>query len=334
MTRMLAAASMTSSVMVLSWLILRTERSGGTVALARLFTASEKSDKLTEQGVVFVLAAAILWTLEMLRGTTASDTRMVVPQTHPTSGYSAERVTLRSTYDVSVAGSLWRGTVMIPEIRVTAVQQGTVPPYAYTQDATALAGRELVCAGALRYDVHEIDRILRACAADLAHRSSLDATPIYVEGLGTFASGTVEPDWVEALQLGARMRERRGNWVQIVPVDPAPTVDSPDMAKSLGEGRDPVWQWLVRPWDLPVPSESHLVTTLGVLTKSSPPVSVFRWEVDQWEALDRPADQVVRDTVRVTPIGLLAAVVADYSLALSLGIGEGLQRVGSAWIRT
>ena len=47
---------------------------------------------------------------------------------------------------------------MIPEIRVTAVQQGTVPPYAYTQGATALAGRELVCAGALRYDVHEIDR--------------------------------------------------------------------------------------------------------------------------------------------------------------------------------
>lgn len=222
---------------------------------------------------------------------------------------------------------------MGPEIRVTAVQQGKVPPYAYTQGATALAGYELVCAGALRYDVHQIHRILRACAEELAHRSSYDASPIYIEGLGTFSIRTVEPDWVEALQLGAGTRQR-GNWLQVVPVDPAPTVDTPDMTKSLGDGRDPVWQWLVRPWDLPVPSESHLVTTLGVLTKSSQPISVFRWEVDQWEALDRPADQVERDTARVAPIGLLAAVVADCSLALSLGIGEGLQRVGSGWMRT
>jgi hypothetical protein len=222
---------------------------------------------------------------------------------------------------------------MGPEIRVIAVQQGTVPPYAYTQGAAALAGRELVCAGAVRYDVHQVDRILRACAADLAHRSSRDASPVYVEGLGTFAIGTVEPDWVEALQLGARTLQRRGNWVQVVPLDPSPTVDTPDMTKSLGGGRDPVWQWLVRLWDLPVPSESHLVTTLGVLTKSSPPVSVFRWEVDQWEVLDRPADQVERAAARVAPIGLLAAVVADWSLALSLGVGEGLQRVGSSWMR-
>jgi hypothetical protein len=220
------------------------------------------------------------------------------------------------------------------EIHVTAVQQSTIPPYAYTQGAAAQSGHELVCAGALRYDVRQVDRVLRACAADLAHLPSHDPPPVCVEGLGTFALGAVEQDWVEALQLGARRQQASGNWVQVIPIDPPSTVDIPDMAKSLGEGPDPVWQWLVRPWNLAVPLESHLVTTLGVLTKSSPPVSVFRWEVDQWEALDSPADQVDRAAVRVTPIGLLSAVVTDWSLALSLGVGEGLQRVGSEWMRT
>lgn len=36
------------------------------------------------------MAATILWTLDMLPGTTASDTRMVVPQTHTSSLKFAE----------------------------------------------------------------------------------------------------------------------------------------------------------------------------------------------------------------------------------------------------
>ena len=223
---------------------------------------------------------------------------------------------------------------MSPEIRVVAVQQGTVPPYAYTDGVTALAGCELVCAGALRYDVHQVDQILRACAEDLARRSSQDGTMVKVEGLGTFALGTVEPDWAEALLVGEPMRRRQASWVQLIPVDPVPTLDTPDMATSLGVGHDPVWQWLVRPWDLPIPEKSCLVTTLEVLTGFSTPASIYRWEVDQWEALDKPAVEVDQATARVAPFGLLTALVADWSLALSLGVGEGFERVGSEWVRT
>lgn len=222
---------------------------------------------------------------------------------------------------------------MNPEIRVVFVQQGTVPSYGYTEGVTALAGCELVCAGALRYDVYQVERILRACAEDLMRRASHESAMVEVAGLGTFAMGGVERDWVEALLLGNRTRRRQAHWVQIIPVEPAPTLDTPDMARRLAEGHNPAWQWLVRPWDLPIPEESWVVTTLEVLTGSSPPVTIYRWEADQWEALDKRAAEVDRDVVRVAPFGLLTAVVADWSLALSLGVGEGFQRVGSEWVR-
>ncbi|WP_139346625.1 hypothetical protein [Sinomonas mesophila] len=223
---------------------------------------------------------------------------------------------------------------MSPEIRVIFVQQGTTPSYGYTEGVTALAGCELVCAGALRYNVYEVDRILRACAENLARRSSHEAAMVEVAGLGTFTTGGVESDWVEALLLGTPMRRLQAHWVQVIPVEPTPTVDTPDMARSLSEGHDPVWQWLVRPWDLPIPEKSCLVTTLAVLTRFSPPVSIYRWDVDQWEALDKPAVELDRATARVAPFGVLTALVADWSLALSLEVGEGFERIGSEWMRT
>ncbi|GAB4100068.1 hypothetical protein [Sinomonas halotolerans] len=223
---------------------------------------------------------------------------------------------------------------MSPEIRVIFVQQGTVPSYGYTEGVRGRAGCELVCAGALRYDVYQVERILRACAEDLTRRPSHEAAMVEVAGLGTFAMGGVEPDWVEALLLGIPARRQQARWVQVIPVEPAPTLDTPDMARSLAEGHDPAWQWLVRPWDLPIPEESCVVTTLEVLTGSSPPVTIYRWEAGQWEALDKPAAELDRATARVAPFGLLTALVADWSLALSLGVGEGFQRLGSEWIRS
>lgn len=54
-------------------------------------------------------------------------------------------------------------------------------------------------------------------------------------------------------------------------------------------------------------------------------MTIFRWEVDQREALDVPASDVNRADARVVPLGLLTAIVDDWSPFLGLRVGEGLQ---------
>jgi hypothetical protein len=118
--------------------------------------------------------------------------------------------------------------------------------------------------------------------------------------------------------------ERAGRWKQVIPLRPGPTIDVPDLSAPRSLDRDPAWRWLDHEWDVGAPSGSHLVTTLGVLSGRTP-VTIFRWEIDQWEALDMPAADVSRADARVAPLGLLTEIVDDWSRCLRLEVGEGLQ---------
>jgi hypothetical protein len=153
---------------------------------------------------------------------------------------------------------------------------------------------------------------------------------VTLPGLGEFALGPVHGEWLADLVPSGYRNEATGTWRPVIPIAPPPTVDIPDLAVAPSDGRDPAWRWLVREWDFDIPSDSHLVTTLGVLTGSTP-VTIFRWEIDQWEALDKPAVEVDHSDARVAPIGVLSAIVDDWSLFLRLPVGAGPQYNAGQW---
>lgn len=217
-------------------------------------------------------------------------------------------------------------------VRVNAVQQGVVPPYAYSVGLASRSGYDLICAGALRYRVDQIGAIIQACASQLARtRGAATSEILTVIGLGEFSLGSVHGDWLSGLIPAEYQNRSAGTWYQLIPTFPARTVDVPDLAISPSEGRDPVWQWLTRAWDLDIPKGGHLVTTLDVLSGTAP-ITVFRWEADQWEALERPAVEVDHADARVAPISVLSAVVADWTPFLRLPVGQGLRRISGNWI--
>lgn len=214
------------------------------------------------------------------------------------------------------------------DVRVNAVQQSTIPPYAYTVGLRSDAGHELVCAGALRHTVQEVATVLRASAAAMVRAGRQVPEVVSVAGVGDFVLGDVHHQWLAGL-IPAELRG--GGWRQVVPLRPGPTVDIPDLSAPRSSGRDPAWRWLDHQWDVEAPTGSHLVTTLDVLSGRSP-VTIFRRETDQWEVLDVPAGDVDRADARVAPLGPLTVVVGDWSRFFHLRLGEGLQRVGDRWL--
>lgn len=216
------------------------------------------------------------------------------------------------------------------DIRVNAVQQSTIPPYAYTVGLQSESGQELICAGALRYTVQEVATILRTSAAEVVRADPQVPEVVAVAGVGDFVLGDVHHQWLAGLIPAEFRGERAGRWQQVIPLRPGPTIDIPDLSAPRSFDRDPAWRWLDHQWDMDAPSGSHLVTTLGVLSGGTP-VTVFRWEIDQWEALDVPAGDVNRADARVVPLGLLTAIVDDWPRFLRLKVGEGLQLVAGHW---
>lgn len=216
-------------------------------------------------------------------------------------------------------------------VRVNAVQQGTVPPYAYSVGLASIAGCELLCAGALRYNVNQVAFIIQSCASQIFEGSGSVPASVYVTDLGSFDLGPVHDNWLSALIPSQYYRGTSQAWRQLIPVVPAPTVDVPDLAVPPSDGRDPAWRWLGRDWDLSIPVDSRLVTTIDVLSGSAP-VTIFRWESDQWEALDKPAKEIAHADARVAPIGILSAIVDDWESFLRLPVGQGLKCTAGNWV--
>ena len=217
------------------------------------------------------------------------------------------------------------------ELGVTAVQQGVVPPYAYTQDLGPRLGVELICAGALRYSVYQVASILRGAAWTFSQEQAAVGSSFECEGLGLFEVRVVHADWLRALIPESRRVSAGVTWWQVAPIRPYWTVDVPDLSTARSHVPDPAWRWLDHPWDLPAPSNSHLVTTLSVLSGGVRPQTIFRWEADQWEALDQPPQQIDRSDVRVVPLGLLVSLVDDWGRFLHLDVGSGCTHVSGRW---
>ena len=112
---------------------------------------------------------------------------------------------------------------------------------------------------------------------------------------------------------------------QILPDDNHRTLDVPDMSQAFEVVSQPIWQWLSRKWNYPVPSGSMSVTDLNVLFGKKA-TEVTRWETDEWEIFSGAGPDTPKEVMRIVPLGLLLGIDNSLERVVHLEIGKGLWR--------
>lgn len=100
------------------------------------------------------------------------------------------------------------------DVRVIAVRQGLVPPYAYTDGLRETHAYELVCAWALALNVDAVADLLRTTSRGLALHSSVQRSS---DRDGPGGLHQVSRDWVSALDPLPWRDGWNGPWYQVTP---------------------------------------------------------------------------------------------------------------------
>ena len=210
---------------------------------------------------------------------------------------------------------------------VTVVTGGALPRYAYTIGCTATVGAEFVLAGGELYSQAQVGEILDALVSQASQVSNGPPVSVPVGALGHFSLVKADASWSTRLLLGAFDYYQQADipvW-QVVPDGPHRTLDVPDMAHVFAVDSQPVWQWLVRQWEYPVPSDSMALTHLPVLF-GQPATEVMRWETDDWEVFSGAGPDVRKEDRRMVPLGVLVGLDQTLERALYLPVGKGIWR--------
>lgn len=210
---------------------------------------------------------------------------------------------------------------------VTLVTGGVVPRFAYTLGLTEIAGHEAVLAGATSLTGRDVKQVL-AQSADVARAGELaPGSKLDIEGLGTFAVGSVDQWWSEALVLGAlTLYGKPTSAVQLVPEGDLRTIDVPDLSRRWDPELEPVWRWLRTPWPYEIAPESVSVTNLDAL-RGAPVSEAARWEPTEWELFAGAGPDVPRNEIRVVPLATLLAFDPSLEAVTRLDPGQALRRV-------
>ena len=210
---------------------------------------------------------------------------------------------------------------------VTVITGGALPRYAYTIGGKDLVGAEFVFAGGEAYSQAQVGEILQAFLSRVTQVPDWQQTALVVGSLGHFSVVKADASWSQRLLLGAFEYYHPAAipvW-QIVPASPHRTLDIPDMSTAFDVAAQPVWQWLARTWDYPIPEESMAITHLPVLF-GEPAREVMRWEQEEWEIFAGPGPEIPKAEMRIVPLALLLGLDAALDQAVHLPIGQGLWR--------
>ncbi|MGI4832566.1 MAG: DUF4262 domain-containing protein [Janthinobacterium lividum] len=210
---------------------------------------------------------------------------------------------------------------------VTVVTGGALPRYAYTIGGKDLVGAEFVFAGGEAYSQAQVGEILQAFINWATQAPAWQPTALAVGSLGHFSVVQADASWSKRLLLGAFDYYQQAAipvW-QIVPDSPHRTLDIPDMSSVFDVAAQPVWQWLARHWDYPVPEESMAITHLPVLF-GQPALEVMRWETEEWEIFAGAGPEVPKAEMRIVPLGVLLGLDTALERAIHLPVGKGLWR--------
>lgn len=207
------------------------------------------------------------------------------------------------------------------------VTGGELPRFAYTIGCKNILGSEFVFAGGESYSKFDVSKIISESVILAKEKSDWKSIFIEVASIGYFSLSKVDKSWSELLILGAFDYYNQADiqvW-QILPDKNHSTLDVPDMSQIFDVDSQPVWQWLSRDWNYPVPNNSMSFTNLKVLFGEKA-TEVMRWEKDEWEIFSGAGPDVSEEDRRIVPLGVLIGIDASLKPAIFLEVGKGLWR--------
>lgn len=210
---------------------------------------------------------------------------------------------------------------------VTVVTGGALPRFAYTIGCTTTLGAEFLFAGGEFYSQNQVNEIIAATVTGASTAANWPTLAIETDSLGCFSLVKVHPSWAKLLALGAfdyYNQPTLSAW-QIVPDAAHHTVEVPAMVTAYDEATQPVWQWLTRKWEYPIPADSMAVTNLPVLAGVTA-TEVMRWQADDWEIFAGAAPDIPKTDMRIVPLGTLLGIDASLQVAVDLQVGKGVWR--------
>jgi hypothetical protein len=184
---------------------------------------------------------------------------------------------------------------------------------------------EVVLAGTASLSADGVFEALEAAAERVGGAPLADGEVLDVPGVGAFTFTPVDPSWTRELLLGALDYYDRDDVpaLQLVPDAALRTIDVPDLSVAFDPRREPVWRWLVEPWDLPVPSDAVAMTDLKAL-RGEPVSQAARWETDYWELFS--GSDVAKEDGRAIPLATLLGFDPTLEPVMRLEVGDAIRR--------
>jgi hypothetical protein len=209
---------------------------------------------------------------------------------------------------------------------ITIVDGVPCPRFAYTIGLSETIGFELVFSGGYYYLKDDLFTIFNKFVEVLSPKRGIKDLNLSIGQFGEFSLREVGLTWGRLMLLGVfdYYKVSEVNAFQIIPSSESYTIDIPDMKLSNPES-DPIWKWLKKEWDYPVPITSGSVTDIGAL-RGKPILEITRWEEDEWEMFSTNPQDVDKEKCRVVPIGVLLGYDASLEIAFNLKLEKGAYR--------
>lgn len=209
---------------------------------------------------------------------------------------------------------------------VHLVHPTSLPGWGHTIGLRASLGFELILAGAVYFAPDEVMQILSDVARQLRSGSTgpFGVTELSSCSRCTFSVRQCDPSWSDQLLERGREYYRADTLSarQLFPDEQRWTVDTPDLSEPFDPARATAWRWLQETWDLPVPEDSQVVTSLSVL-QGAPVTRATRHDEDHWEAFGR--EPTSDADVRLVPIGVLLAADPRMEALLTMAPDTSLE---------
>jgi hypothetical protein len=212
---------------------------------------------------------------------------------------------------------------------ITMVNSKTEPRYAYTIGLSDKIGCELIFAGGLFFSRDELISVFHDAARILINRGQIKENPTLIEcKIGySFSLAKVHDSWAEKMMLGVYdfYKINTISGTQILPQGPQKTLDVPDMNQNFDPLKEPVWRWLDKEWDLPIPEDSYVLTNIDVL-QGYLITEIVRCDDNEWEMFTGNPAEIPKKEKRIVPFGTLLSIDNTIEEAMFLKVGKGYWR--------
>ena len=213
------------------------------------------------------------------------------------------------------------------------VQNGVTPRYIYTIGLAEKIGCELVFAGGIWYDRHQVATIISGVRDLLSENNSRKHALIKLEKVEQFELVKVDRFWNSNLFLGFETyygNFDQVNLLQILPIENRVTFETPYLAEGPNFQQNGYFTNSVIERN---GVSGRALTPISVLLETENVLEVCRWEADYWEMYPRDPNQYDKNELRIVPIWMLLDHDRSLEPALRLKVKQGIWRkeIGANW---